>query len=97
MSTTITKTKDEITPELHDLIRDLNKLPQTAHKKAIELTPKKTGNARRRTRLTGTSIKGDYSYSGALDSGTSKQAPSGITKPLEHWINIEANKILGGK
>jgi uncharacterized protein YbjT (DUF2867 family) len=44
-------------------------------------TPVRTGNARRRTRLTGTEIRADYAYAQRLDQGYSSQSPQGMTQP----------------
>lgn len=64
-------------------------------------TPVKGGNARRNTKIqdrgSKTTISGDYAYAGRLDSGYSKQAPRGMTKPslkeLEKQITRQFRKI----
>ena len=93
---TITRTQDQITPILKDLTKNLNKFPQKAHRKVVELTPVKTGNAQRHTRLINNSlIRGEYHYSGALNEGKSRQAPNGIVDPFIIWAEFEVLKIVG--
>lgn len=66
-------------------IADLKKLKATIapqmYKDFIEETPVGSGHARRNTRLQQNSIIADYPYAAILDSGASKQAPEGMTKP----------------
>lgn len=76
---------------------DDNNISREAYKKFKEITPiakKNGGNAKRKTRLEGTTINADYAYAGVLDKGRhmtnkglrgSEQAPEGMSKPtLEH-------------
>ena len=62
-------------------------------------TPKKGGNARNKTKFNKSrnSINSNYDYAGRLDSGWSKQAPKGFTKPslnfLEKQITRKFRKI----
>ena len=62
-------------------------------------TPKKGGNARNKTKFNKSrnSINSNYDYAGRLDSGWSKQAPKGFTKPslnfLEKQITRNFRKI----
>ncbi len=82
----------KIVDRLNTITKTLNSqnLAQHAYKKFVELTPVKTGNARKNTRLTGTTIIADYAYGDVLDKGRgirdgqmrgSEQAPVGMTKP----------------
>lgn len=75
--------------------RDLNKIPERAHKKFVKLTPVKTGNARRRTKLQGETIKANYPYAHPLDNGHSKQARNGMSKPTVEYIRDLLEQILG--
>ena len=85
---TITKTVDNINDELKRLNTEIGKLPKQSETRLKETTPIKTGNARRNTVLkNGKSIVGDYPYSGRLDDGWSKQAPNGMSKPFDNWID----------
>lgn len=73
-------------------INDLEKAidPKKMAKEAFEyfrsITPVNTGNARRNTRLSGDEIQANYPYAGRLDAGSSRQAPDGMTKPTEKFI-----------
>ena len=72
-----------------------NKLPQEAHRYWKKITPYRTGNAKRRTRLQGSKIKANYNYAIPLDKGWSKQAPQGMSKPTENHIKKQIEfKIL---
>jgi len=56
-----------------------------AYQYFIEQTPKRSGNARSRTKLQNDSIVADYAYSQRLNEGWSKQAPNGMVDPtVEH-------------
>ena len=63
----------------------------------VQATPIRKGNARRNTSLNSGEIDANYDYAGRLDSGSSKQAPQGMTKPalkqLTKLINDYINKI----
>lgn len=75
----------------------LAKLPDDALNEFKDLTPYKTGNARSHTGLTGNKSKiiGAYPYAKRLDSGSSKQAPGGMTRPFAAWFKKELKKIIG--
>ena len=90
----ITLVKDKITPDTEIKAWKLSKLPGQAHKKWVEVTPKRTGNAKRRTKLRGDTINADYGYAKPLDRGRSRQAPEGMSKPTERFIKRELDKIL---
>lgn len=49
-------------------------------------TPIRTGNARRNTQLAGNQIQANYAYADRLNSGSSRQAPQGMTEPTERYI-----------
>jgi hypothetical protein len=88
--------KDGITPELKKIQRQLDALPAQALKEFVNLTPKNTGNARRKTRLKGNdTISANYPYATKLDEGSSKQAPDGMTKPFFEWLDKKLKQILG--
>lgn len=86
--------KNTMTPSLKRINNALDKLPAEAYKVFREETPKKTGNARRRTRLQGEVIKADYPYATELDAGKSRQSPEGMTKPTEEYITKRVNQIM---
>ena len=78
----------EINKRINQLKTDLQskKLAQAAYKYLRDITPFRTGNAKRNTHLVGDIIEGDYPYAQRLDSGYSKQAPNGMIKPTEQFI-----------
>jgi hypothetical protein len=59
-------------------------------------TPIRSGNARSRTRLMKNEIQADYPYAQRLDAGYSKQAPFGMTKPTDKFIQEYINKQAKG-
>jgi hypothetical protein len=67
------------------MFKELAGMPEQAMKEVYPYlkaeTPIRTGNARRKTRLSGNTIKSNYGYAGALDDGLSRQAPDGFTAP----------------
>ena len=53
----------------------------------VRNTPRRSGNARRNTRLNNQKdIVANYAYSQRLDEGWSRQSPEGMTKPTEKQI-----------
>ena len=71
-------------------------LPEAALDVFVDNTPIRTGNARRNTQLSGTTIRADYPYASNLDQGSSKQSPSGMVAPTEKWIQQEMDRRLKG-
>lgn len=65
---------------------DPKKLADEAYKHFRDKTPVRTGNARRNTTLKGDEIQANYPYAARLDQGYSPQAPQGMTKPTEQFI-----------
>jgi hypothetical protein len=61
-------------------------LPAAAFEVFVENTPVQTGNARRRTRIQGNTIRANYPYAQPLDQGTSRQSPQGMIKPTLAWL-----------
>lgn len=89
------KMLDKITPQLDSVQRELKQLPRQAYNYWVSVTPKRSGNARRNTRLNGNVINADYPYAGKLDKGASKQAPQGMVKPTEAYIRKLLKQKLG--
>ena len=89
--------KDDMTPSLRRISAALTKLPSEAYSFFKEETPIKTGNAKRRTRLQGEVIKADYDYATELDSGKSRQAPEGMSKPTNEFVTKRVNDIMRKK
>jgi hypothetical protein len=87
---------DGLSRVLKGMETELRKYPDEAEAKFISLTPVKSGNARRNTNLNNQQIiEAKYPYAERLDTGWSKQAPQGMTKPFEAWINAKVRKIFG--
>ena len=83
---TISRDIDRITSELKQLPEDATRFFR-AH------TPIRSGNARRKTRREGDTIVADYPYAQRLEDGASKQAPDGMVKPTEAYIQRRLNEI----
>ena len=62
------------------------KLAQEAYEYFRGITPRRTGNARNKTRRVNNEIRADYPYAQRLDNGYSPQAPSGMTEPTIKYI-----------
>ena len=86
--------------------RKLDKLPKEAYDVFKKTTPIKTGNAKRNTKLKGNTIEANYQYAQVLDKGRhmtrrgmrgSDQAPQGMTKPTEQFIQKRVGQILKAK
>ena len=87
-----------ITPLLKKQERAIKQIPDQAYKVFVKETPKKTGNARRNTKLKGKKqIVADYAYAQRLDEGWSKQSPEGMVQPTEEFIINRFNDIMSGK
>lgn len=95
--------QDKITGDITKLKKELSDVPKAAITEYQKLTPKKTGNARRKTTLKGNSIQANYPYAEVLDAGRgnrdgqmrgSTQAPKGMTKPWEQWLQKHLDKIM---
>lgn len=78
--------RNRMTPSLGRIQTRFNKLPKEAFQFWRKTTPKRTGNARRRTKLRGRVIDAAYNYAVPLDNGWSRQAPRGMSKPTEEYI-----------
>jgi hypothetical protein len=75
--------------------KELGKVPSEAYDFFKSKTPIRSGNARRKTRLQGSSIKTEYPYAQRLDEGWSKQAPQGMTKPTIEFIKNRVEELVG--
>ena len=91
---TVKLTKDTITPSIARIKSDLRDLPRQAYDYWVMTTPKRSGNARRRTRLRQDTIESNYPYAQRLDEGWSKQAPKGMSDPTTQYINRRVRDIL---
>lgn len=91
---TVQKINDRITPSLKKISKSLDKLAAEAYDHWVSITPKKSGNARRNTRLRGDTISAEYPYAQPLDSGRSDQAPDGMSKPTERFVERRTKQII---
>lgn len=82
--------------QIAKLKEQIDDLPEAALIEFIKNTPIRTGNARRNTELQGTKIIANYNYSQELEDGRSRQAPDGMIKPTEQWIQREVDRRLKG-
>lgn len=87
----------EFNKRLESMKKELKGLKKEALAEFKDLTPIRTGNARRNTYLQGNTIEANYPYAGKLDEGYSKQAPKGMTEPFEKWFSKRVKQILKGK
>jgi hypothetical protein len=81
-----------------------NNIAREAHKKFVDVTPIKSGNAKRSTKLQGNTINANYGYANVLDKGRhmtnrglrgSEQAPQGMTQPTIQHIRQYVKQKLG--
>ncbi len=73
---------------------EVNKAWQAAGSKYRDLTPVKSGNARRNTRVKGREILADYAYADRLDKGWSSQAPEGMSAETLDYFNQQILKSV---
>lgn len=83
---TVRKTRDLITPSLKRNMQQFDRVAQAAYRYWVSITPRDTGRARRRTQFRQNSILARYPYAEPLDSGSSGQAPEGMSKPTGRFI-----------
>jgi len=75
----------------------LDDLPEFAEKEMQKNTPKRSGNARRNTRLQGNTVVADYPYAQRLEDNYSPQTEGkGIIAPTEQEIQKEVDRRLKG-
>ena len=94
----ITRRLDKVLDTLND-----KNISQEAYQYFHDITPERSGNAKRKTTLQGNSINANYPYAGVLDKGRhmtnrgmrgSTQAPKGMSKPtLQHIRDYVYNKL----
>lgn len=75
---------------------DPNNLAKEAYDYFRGITPERSGNAKRNTRLRNDEIQADYAYAQRLDAGYSSQSPAGMTKPTEKFIQEYIRKQAKG-
>ncbi len=81
-----------------------NNIAKEAYTKFVDVTPIKSGNAKRSTKLQGSTINANYAYANVLDKGRhmtrrglrgSEQAPQGMTEPTIKHIRQYVKQKLG--
>lgn len=88
------KVRDTLTPHLNKVVRELEQVPEKAFDHWVSVTPKNDGNARRKTKLVGSTIEANYPYARRLDQGSSPQAPEGMSKPTFDFVERLTRRIL---
>ena len=86
-----------MTKSLLRIEKQIANIPKEAFTEFVKDTPVRSGNARRKTRLSGNKIVAGYAYAQKLDEGYSKQSPDGMSKPTEDFIEKRMNQILKAK
>ena len=95
---TVKKVHDRITPSINRINSRLEMVPKAALDFFKKKTPKRSGTARRRTKLVNNkTINADYPYAKRLDQGYSKKAPRGMSKPTGKFIQALVKIILKRK
>jgi hypothetical protein len=90
-------TVDKMTKNLQKKAAALAKVPLQAYTFFKAHTPIRTGNARSRTSLNKDTIHAAYPYAQRLDNGYSPQAPDGMTKPTEAYVQKTLDQIIRKK
>lgn len=98
--------KDKLKGQLKSIKAKLKQLPKEAYTEFRDITPVRTGYAKKHTSLRRTTIEAKYPYAEVLDKGRhmtkrgmrgSEQAPRGMSKPTEEFIRKRVKQILQGK
>ena len=87
-------TKNKIKPSLGRIEKKFTTVPKRAFAFWRKITPKRTGNAKRRTRLNKNVIEARYPYAQRLDEGWSRQAPQGMYKPTLEYIRKITKRMV---
>ena len=88
---------DKISTNIKKKIAQLDAVPDQAYTFFKAHTPIRSGNARSRTVLKKDTIVAAYPYAQRLDDGYSRQAPDGMTKPTEAFVQRTTDKIMKRK
>lgn len=88
------KITDNITASLKQNIKRIETVPEAAFEFWRKITPVRSGNARRRTRLKDNTIEARYPYAAVLDAGASRQAPEGMSEPTVEFLDKAYNKAI---
>jgi hypothetical protein len=88
---------DKISTNIKKKIAQLDAVPGQAYTFFKAHTPIRTGNARSRTVLKKDTIVAAYPYAQQLDNGRSPQAPEGMSKPTEAFVQKTTDAIMKRK
>ena len=88
---------NQIAPKLKRRVDGLQQVAQRGHAHFKRITPKRSGNARRRTVLSRDEIQANYPYAVRLDQGWSRQAPKGMVQPTIQFMSKIVNRIMKGR
>jgi hypothetical protein len=84
-----------MSPSLSRIQKNLDKLPKDAFNFWVKETPKRSGNARRKTSFVNkNTIWANYPYAKRLNEGWSKQAPDGMVEPTTRFIMRKLRQII---
>jgi len=89
--------QNKITPSLGRVEKQFDTLPKKAFQFWRKTTPKRSGNARRKTSLKGDIITAKYPYAKRLDNGWSRKAPDGMSEPTFDYIEKISKGIIRKK
>jgi hypothetical protein len=82
------------TQKMFDAAEDMaQQLVRDGYEFFVKQTPVRTGNARKNTRLNGTTIDANYAYAQPLDQGRSSQSPKGMTEPTEKYLEQRLEQL----
>lgn len=95
MSVKFTVTQNTLTAATRKIQRQLDRLPDEAYRVFRKETPKRTGNARNKTKLRGDVIDANYGYAARLDDGYSSQSPQGMVEPTTKFLRKRVRQIIG--
>ena len=88
------KVHDKITTSLNRIQKKMIDVPKKAYKYWLNITPIKTGNAKRKTKLRKNTIIAGYDYASYLDAGSSKQAKDGMSDPTKIYLDKLVKSII---
>jgi len=88
---------DKITSDLDKKIKELGLVPRQAYNFFKAETPIRSGRARKNTILKNDTIMARYPYAERLDNGYSRQAPNGMSKPTEAFVQRTVDRLIKRK
>lgn len=88
-------TRDRFTARSREINQFLERLPGRMAEKFKEVTPIRSGNARRQTSLQGRDeIVANYPYAKRLEKDSwSRQAPNGMSQPTIDWVRQQLRNL----